>query len=176
MTDIWLAEGFGALALVCNFIAYRQNRVNHYRFISALGLTFLSTHFFLLSAMAAGIGCGLAAIRNLIALRYRPLWLVYFFVLLHLPFFIYEWWWLNHGWPIILAYVSAIIFTLGSLLLQHTHRIRQWFILAEGLGLAYALLVGSLFGSLFNISNLSSIGIKLYQDRRPKRARQSDAD
>ncbi|AWL11002.1 hypothetical protein HMF8227_00506 [Saliniradius amylolyticus] len=160
------AEAFGAVALVVNFIGYRQNEVNRYRLISALGLMCLSTHFFLLDAMAAGIGCGLASIRNIIALRFRYLWLVYFFVALNLAFFAYEWWWLDHGWPILLAYASSLVFTLGSILIQHTHRIRQWFILAEGLGLAYALVVGSIFGSIFNISNLTSISIKLWQDYR----------
>ncbi|WP_088329834.1 YgjV family protein [Lacimicrobium sp. SS2-24] len=160
-----LAESFGALALLIHFVGYRQNQVNRYRLISALGLLSLSTHFFLLGAMAAGIGCGLAALRNLIALRHRSMLLVIFFVVLHMLFFAYEWWWLNHGAEIILAYISAIIFTLGSILLQRTHSIRKWFILAEGLGLAYAVIVGSVFGSLFNISNLLSIAIKLYQDR-----------
>lgn len=159
-----LAEGFGALALVVNFIGYRQNRINHYRFISALGLMCLSTHFFLLGAMAAGIGCALASLRNIIALWHRSMNLVLAFVVIHLLFFAYEWWVMLHGWEIVLAYASAIIYTLGSILLQRTERIRQWFILAEGLGLAYALAVGSVFGSLFNISNLTSIIIKLWQD------------
>jgi hypothetical protein len=161
-----LAEGFGALALIINFVGYRQNQVNHYRFISALGLACLSTHFFLLGAMAAGIGCALASVRNIIALWHRSLMLVSVFVLIHVLFFAYEWWLLQHDWRIILAYASALIFTLGSVLLQQTHRIRQWFILAEGLGLAYAVSVGSVFGSIFNVSNLTSIGIKLWQDSR----------
>ncbi|WP_308427840.1 YgjV family protein [Lacimicrobium alkaliphilum] len=166
-----MAEAFGALALIINFIGYRQNRVNHYRLISALGLACLSTHFFLLGAMAAGVGCSLASLRNIIALWHRSLMLVVVFVVIHLLFFAYEWWVLQHDWRIILAYASAIIFVLGSILLQRTHHIRQWFILAEGLGLAYAVSVGSVFGSIFNISNLTSISIKLYQDRANDKSR-----
>ena len=64
-----IAESFGALAVLLNFIGYRQNKINHYRFISALALMSVSTHFFLLGAMAAGIGCLLASIRNLIAMH-----------------------------------------------------------------------------------------------------------
>ncbi len=42
--------------------------------------------------------------------------------------------------------------------------IRQWFILAEILGLTYSIMVGSIFGTIFNITNLLSIFYTLYQD------------
>lgn len=161
-----IAEGFGALAVVLNFIGYRQNHVNQYRAISAVALFSVSIHFFMLGAMAAGIGCMLASVRNVVALRYRSNLILYFFVAANLGFFAYEWFVLNHDWKIIVAYASALIFTVGSIVLQDATRIRQWFILAELLGLAYALMVGSIFGSIFNISNLTSIFTKLYQEKR----------
>ncbi|WP_051275601.1 YgjV family protein [Aestuariibacter salexigens] len=161
----FIAEAFGALAVVLNFIGYRQNDVNRYRFISALALASVSTHFFLLGAMAAGIGCLLASVRNIIAMRYRSYGVLWFFVAANLAFLAYEWFALQHGWLILVAYASSLIFTVGSIVLQDATRIRQWFIVAEVLGLIYAVMVGSIFGSVFNISNLASIVIKLRQDR-----------
>lgn len=160
------AEIFGAIAVVLNFIGYRQNDINRYRFISALALASVSAHFFLLGAMAAGIGCLLACIRNIIAMRYRSNYVLYLFVVLNVGFFCYEYFWLDHGHMIIVAYVSSLIFTVGSIVLQDANLIRRWFVLAEILGLAYAISVGSIFGSVFNVSNLFSISLKMWQERR----------
>ena len=162
MTD-WVAEAFGAVALVFNFIGYRQNDANHYRALSAIALLSVSIHFFMLDAMAAGIGCLMASVRNVIALKYRNPVILYFFVGLNIAFLLMEWFVLEHGPLIFVAYASSLIFTIGSIVLQDATKIRRWFVLAELLGLAYAVLVGSIFGTLFNISNLTSIFVKMYQ-------------
>lgn len=162
----YLAEGFGALAVILNFIGYRQNQVDRYLIISACALFSVSIHFFMLDAMAAGVGCMLASIRNLVALRTRSHRVVAFFVGANLAFFAYEWFVLEHGWLIIVAYTSSLIFTVGSIVLRDAMRIRQWFLIAESLGLVYSVLVGSIFGTVFNISNLFSIITKLVQERR----------
>jgi hypothetical protein len=82
----------------------------------------------------------------------------------NLGFFFFELFWLDHSWTIIIAYASSLIFTVGSISLTSAKRIRQWFILAEVLGLIYAIMVGSIFGTIFNITNLLSIFYTLYQD------------
>ena len=164
------AESLGALAVVINFIGYRQNDINRYRVISALALLSVGIHFFLLGAMAAGIGCFLACARNIVSLRYQNGFVVGLFVAINFGFLAYEWFLLNHHWNIFIAYASSIIFTIGTFVLKDITRIRQWFILAEVLGLIYSLLVGSIFGSVFNISNLISIFVKLLQDNRHKKS------
>lgn len=163
-----LAESLGFVAIVINVIAYRQEDANQYRWISAVALGFLSAHFFMIDAMAAGIACGLSVVRNLVAMRSQAAWIALLFVLLNLGFLAYEWFWLNHAWVIFIAYVSSIVFTIGSVVLTCATRIRQWFLLAEGLGLLYSILVGSVSGTLFNSANLASIGLKLLQERRIK--------
>ena len=42
-----VAEGFGAIAVVLNFIGYRQTNVDKYLLISAFALSALSVHFFM---------------------------------------------------------------------------------------------------------------------------------
>jgi hypothetical protein len=158
----------GALALIANFIGYRQDTVNRYRLVSAVALAFLSWHFFLLGAMAAGISLALGAIRNIIAMKYRQRWILYGFVALNVFFCLFEWFWLGNSALLFISYASALIFTVGSIALESASAIRRWFVLAEGLGLLYAILVGSIFGVLFNISNLTSIFIKLYSEKRNK--------
>ena len=168
------AESIGALAVILNAIGYRQNDVNAYRLWVALALAAISTHFFLLGAMAAGIGCALACVRNIIAMRTQHWLVAAVFVTGNLGFLGWEFFILEHSALVFIAYASSIIFTLGTVLLNDATRIRQWFILAEGLGLIYALSVGSIFGSVFNIVNLSSIGIKLWQDKKMAEPQRED--
>jgi len=152
-----IAEAFGALAVVLNFLGYRQNNVDRYLFISAFALLFLSAHFFMLDAMAAGVGTLLAGLRNFIAMKNRSKPVLFFFIGANVFFLLYEWFVLNHDWNIFIAYASSLIFTVGSVVLRDVHVIRRTFLVAESLGLIYAVSVGSIFGTVFNISNLISI-------------------
>lgn len=164
-----LAEAIGAVAVVLNFIGYRQQDVNRYRFLSGLALAAVSTHFFLLgNAEAAGIGCALASVRNLVAMKYRGKRILAFFLGANIGFFFYEWFYLDSTWIITIAYTSSLIFTVGSIMLSSAARMRQWFVLAELLGLTFAILVGSIFGTIFNITNLLSISMIMISDHKKK--------
>jgi hypothetical protein len=163
--QIVIAEVFGAIAVVVNFIGYRQQDINRYRLISAVALAAVSTHFFMLGALAAGIGTALASVRNLIAIYYRGNAILALFVVLNIAFFTYEWGYLDSPWFIIIAYSSSMIFTVGSIIFTRAAQVRQWFILAELLGLVYSIIVGSIFGTIFNISNICSIVYILVRDR-----------
>ncbi|WP_395341448.1 YgjV family protein [Ningiella sp. W23] len=165
---IIVAELFGAIAVVFNFIGYRQQDINRYRLISAIALAAVSTHFFMLGALAAGIGTALASVRNVIAMYYRGNAILALFVVLNIAFFAFEWGYLDSPWIIIIAYSSSLIFTVGTIVFTEAAQVRRWFILAEALGLIYAVLVGSIFGTIFNITNLSSIFYVLYKERRGK--------
>ncbi|WP_417665165.1 YgjV family protein [Pseudidiomarina sp.] len=166
---ISVAETFGLLALIANFIAYRQTTANRYRIVSACALGALSVHFFMLGAVAGGVVTAMAVVRNMIALRWRGPIVLWGFVAINFIFF--GWELSNHEplIPLLLAYISSIIFTVGSIVLNDPTRIRRWFLLAELLGLAYAIVVGSVSGTVFNIVNLTSIILKLLQDRRSER-------
>ncbi len=157
----FVAEAFGAVAVVLNFIGYRQFNVDKYLLISAFALAALSVHFFMLDAMAAGIGTLLASARNLIAIKHRSRIILFFFIAINMGFLAYEWFVLQHDWIIFVAYTSSLIFTIGSLVIRDTHTIRKVFLVAETLGLIYAISVGSIFGTVFNVSNLISIVSKL---------------
>ena len=156
-----VAEAFGAIAVVLNFIGYRQTSVDKYLLISAFALAALSAHFFMLDAMAAGVGTLLASVRNFIAIKHRSNVILFLFIAINMGFLAYEWFVLNHNWIIFVAYTSSLIFTVGSLVIRNTHTIRKVFLVAETLGLIYAISVGSIFGTVFNVSNLVSIVSKL---------------
>ncbi|MEM0910279.1 MAG: YgjV family protein [Pseudomonadota bacterium] len=168
-----IAEVFGAVAVVINFIGYRQRDVNRYRLISALALASVSVHFFLLEALAATVACVLACVRNLIAIYYRGNSVLFIFVALNVVFFAYEWWIIDSPWIILIAYASSLIFTVGSIVFTSADQVRRWFIFAEILGLVYAIMVGSIFGTIFNISNLVSILWVLIRDKKQARLNQS---
>jgi len=167
--EIWV-HLLGALALITNFIAYRQLTVNRYRVVSAVALAFLSVHFFLLGAMAAGIGLAIGSVRNIVALRYRQPSILMLFLVVNVAFLLWEWLILQNPPILFIAYASSLIFTVGSIVLTSAVSIRRWFILAELLGLVYAALVMSPFGVLFNISNLTSIFLQLRKDKMMKKA------
>jgi hypothetical protein len=168
-----LAESFGVIALVVNFIAYRQPSANSYRLISAIALGCLSIHFFMIGAMAGSIVTGIAFFRNLIAIRWQGPWVLWSFVAINIAFLIYELLAPQVGsavyWALALAYSSSLIFTIGSIKLNEPNLIRRWFLLAELLGLMYSVLVGSVSGTVFNIVNLTSILLKLLQDKWAQR-------
>ncbi|EGN75738.1 Bacterial inner membrane protein [Idiomarina sp. A28L] len=157
---------FGALALIINFIGYRQETVNGYRLISAFALACLSIHFFMLGASAAGIGLAIGAVRNIVAIRYQSISVLLVFVLLNIVFCLWEWFVLQNSVVLFIAYTASLIFTVGSIILKSAHAIRRWFILAESLMLIYSILVLSPFGVLFNVSNLISIFLKLRSEKR----------
>lgn len=170
---ISVAELFGLVALVANFIAYRQGTANRYRIVSAIALGALSVHFFMLDAIAGSVVTAIAVVRNIIALRWRGPWVLWSFVAINIGFFIWE---LTGDFDLLtllMAYGSSIIFTVGAIVLEDPVKIRRWFLLAEVLGLAYAIMVGSVSGTVFNIVNLTSIILKLLQDQRASRLSES---
>lgn len=165
-----IAEVFGVIALVANFIAYRQGTANRYRIVSAIALGSLSIHFAMLGAAAGAIVTGIAVLRNLIALRWRGKLVLWGFISINLGFFFWELTGDTPLLPLLMAYTSSIIFTAGAIVLNDPVLIRRWFLLAEILGLAYAILVGSVSGTVFNIVNLTSIILKMLQDKLAARA------
>ncbi|CUS49073.1 MAG: Bacterial inner membrane protein [Idiomarinaceae bacterium HL-53] len=163
--DVWVYL-LGAGALIVNFIAYRAETANNYRIISALALGLLSAHFFMQGALAGGIGLAIGSIRNIVSLRYTQTPVLVGFVFINVAFCIWEWLVLESPAILFIAYASALVFTVGTIVLKSAEAIRKWFIVAELLGLIYAALVGSVFGVLFNISNLTSIVVKLVQESK----------
>lgn len=163
-----IAETVAAIGVIINVISYFQNDINRFRLISAIALAFLSVHFYLIDAMAAAVVLGLSCVRNLLAMRWQNMLMVMFFVTVSIAFFLYEWFWLNNGWHILIVYLSSLIFIVGVILIQDTQVIRRWFILAEFMGLCYAVIVGSIFGGVFNFANIVSILVKQFQERRLK--------
>lgn len=159
------AESFAILAMLINFISYRQNDINQYRLLSDLAMVCLGTHFLLLEALAAAIGCYLAFARNIISILSQHKAIVIFFVMLNVLFLLFEWFVLNNGPIILFAYSASIIFTLGTFLLSSATNIRKYFLVAEVLNITYAILVGSIMGTVGIAINIASILIKLIQQQ-----------
>ncbi len=156
----WLiTELFAAFALLANIVAYRQQQVKQYRIYSGFAMLLLAIHFFRLEAYAASVGCSLAVVRNVVSLKYNDWFTTGIFVAINLFGLGVEWFYLHHGSEIFIAYSASLIFTVGTLRLQNLVDIRRWFTLAEGLNLAYALVVGSVFGSIYSVFNLGVLAV-----------------
>lgn len=156
-----IAELIGAGALAFNIVAYRQNDMARYLIFSGCSMACLSVHFYLLEAFAAAIGCALAALRNAVALKSRASWVVVLFVSLNMSAMLIEYFVLKHGALLFLAYTSGFIFTVGSIVITQVEVMRRWFLVAEALGCLYAIIVGSIFGTIFNLVNITNIVSKM---------------
>ena len=155
LESAWLiTELFAACALLANIVAYRQQQVRGYRIYSGCAMLLLAIHFLRLEAYAAAIGCSLAVVRNVVSLKYNDWLTTGIFVVINLVGLGIEWFYLHHGPEIFIAYTASLIFTVGTLRLENLVDIRRWFTLAEGLNLVYALVVGSVFGSIYSVFNL----------------------
>lgn len=163
-----ITELFAFCALLANILAYRQHSVRAYRILSGLAMLLLAIHFIRLEAYAAGIGCSLAVLRNLVSLRFNDWFTTSLFVACNILALCVEWFYFQHGPELFIAYSASIIFTVGTLKLKNTVDMKRWFTLAEALNLWYAVWVGSVFGAIycsFNLIVLSAFWIKRYRTR-----------
>src|SRR5690554_2727558 len=116
--DYWIYIT-GGLAVLTNFIAYRAGTVNKYRVTAALALALLSLHFYLQGALAGAVGIGIGTLRNLVAVRYTNKVILTLFVGATLGFCLWEWLVLNNPASLFIAYASALIFTVGAIVLTN---------------------------------------------------------
>lgn len=158
-STLLITELFAAAALLANMFAYRQNAIKKYRVFSGIAMLFLCIHFFRLDAYAASVGTGLAVVRNVVSLKYNDWFTTGIFVALNFLGVGIEWFVLGHGAELFIAYTASLIFTIGTLRLTSVVEIRRWFTLAEGLNLWYAIIVGSVFGSIYSVFNLIVLGV-----------------
>lgn len=124
-------------------------------------LSVFSVYFFMLDVMVVGIGILFVSVCNFIVIKYRSNVILFFFVVVNLGFFVYEWFVLEYSWIIFIVYVFLFIFIVGFLVICNMYIIRKVFFVVEILGLLYVIFVGSIFGMVFNVSNLISILSKL---------------
>lgn len=162
----YVAESFALLAMLVNFVGYRQKDMNRYRLISGVAMVCLGTHFLLLDALAAAIGCYLAFFRNLVSMVSQRGFIVLLFVACNLVFLLIELFILRHGLLILLAYSASIIFTLGTFVLSSTQQMRRYFLVAETFNIIYAVSVGSVMGTVGILLNIISITTKMWQERK----------
>lgn len=154
-----ITELFAACALLVNLFAYKQKGVRKYRIYSGVAMLLLAIHFFRLDAYAAAVGCSLAVLRNIVSLKFNGWGITIVFVLFNIVGLSFEYLYLQHGAEVFVAYSASIIFTVGTLRLQDVVELRKWFTLAEALNLVYATIVGSIFGSVYSLLNLSILCI-----------------
>ncbi|MBE1298750.1 MAG: YgjV family protein [Alteromonadaceae bacterium] len=166
----YFAESFAVFAMLINFVGYRQKDMNRYRLISGIAMLCLGTHFLLLDALAAAIGCYLAFFRNLISMVSQRGYIVLVFLALNIAFLLFELIVLQHGFLIILAYSASIIFTLGTFVLSNTQQMRRYFLVAETFNIIYAISVGSVMGTVGISLSIISITSKMWQERKHNRA------
>ena len=143
--------------------------MQHYRIFSGIAMLLLSTHYFMIGGLAAAIGCGLAVVRNIVSLRYNS-WLVTgSFVAINIILMSWQFFYLEDSYNIFLAYAASIIFTIGTLRFTCVNKMRKAFISAEALSIVYAVLVGSIFGTVYSVLNISIIIWSLWQSANAKK-------
>lgn len=83
MTAYWLA-GVGVIAFLIGITTFINRDERRFRLQLAVYSAIIGVHFFLMGAGPAGMSAGLNALRTVISLRTRSLWVMTVFILLTL--------------------------------------------------------------------------------------------
>jgi hypothetical protein len=84
MTAYWLAQGVGVIAFLIGITTFINRDERRFRLQLAVYSAVIGVHFFLMGAAPAGMSAGLNALRTVISLRTRSLWVMTVFILLTL--------------------------------------------------------------------------------------------
>ncbi|MCM0978734.1 YgjV family protein, partial [Klebsiella pneumoniae] len=84
MTAYWLAQGVGVIAFLIGITTFINRDERRFRLQLAVYSAIIGVHFFLMGAGPAGMSAGLNALRTVISLRTRSLWVMTVFILLTL--------------------------------------------------------------------------------------------
>ncbi|WP_313107063.1 YgjV family protein [Pseudescherichia vulneris] len=82
MTAYWLAQGVGVIAFVVGITTFINRDERRFKKQLSLYSAIIGVHFFLMGAFPAGSSALLNAIRTLITLRTRSLWVMALFIVL----------------------------------------------------------------------------------------------
>ena len=84
MTAYWVAQGVGVIAFFIGITTFVHRDENRFKRQLALYSGIIGLHFILMGAIPAGMSAGLNAVRTLISLRTRSLWVMTIFIVLTL--------------------------------------------------------------------------------------------
>ena len=86
MTAYWLAQGIGVIAFLIGITTFINRNERRFKLQLSIYSAVIGLHFFLMGAYPAGASAELNAIRTLITLRTRSLWVMGVFIVLTLVF------------------------------------------------------------------------------------------
>ncbi|ELY3466136.1 YgjV family protein [Cronobacter universalis] len=84
MTAYWLAQGVGVIAFLIGITTFFNRDERRFKLQLALYSAVIGGHFFLMGATPAGMSAELNALRTVISLRTRSLWIMTLFIVLTL--------------------------------------------------------------------------------------------
>lgn len=84
MTAYWLAQGVGVIAFLIGITTFFNRDERRFKLQLALYSAVIGGHFFLMGATPAGMSAELNALRTVISLRTRSLWVMTLFIVLTL--------------------------------------------------------------------------------------------
>ncbi|XXD08025.1 YgjV family protein [Klebsiella sp. R445] len=84
MTAYWVAQGVGVIAFFIGITTFVHRDEGRFKRQLALYSGIIGLHFILMGAIPAGMSAGLNAVRTLISLRTRSLWVMTIFIVLTL--------------------------------------------------------------------------------------------
>ncbi|EKM0527206.1 YgjV family protein [Cronobacter turicensis] len=84
MTAYWLAQGVGVIAFLIGITTFFNRDERRFKLQLALYSAVIGAHFFLMGATPAGMSAELNALRTVISLRTRSLWIMTLFIVLTL--------------------------------------------------------------------------------------------
>lgn len=159
------AQVLGYLAFVFGVGCFLQTDDRRFKQFMAVECLCYVLHFWLLGQPTAVASSLVSLARSVVAMRSRSRWLVLLFVGASLGLGA----WLYQGWASLLPILASCLGTTALFLLQGL-RMRLLMMVGTGLWIANNLIVGSIGGSLLELTVAATNGLTIWRLWRAQRA------
>lgn len=156
MTAYWLAQGVGVLAFLIGITTFINRDERRFKMQLALYSAIIGGHFFLMGAIPAGMSAELNALRTLISMRTRSLWVMALFLFLTLTLGLVK---LHH--PVELLPIVGTVASTWALFRCKGFTIRCVMWCSTACWVTHNLWLGSIGGTLIEGSFLVMNGVNI---------------
>lgn len=161
MSAYWLAQGVGVIAFLIGITVFFNRDERRFKLQLALYSAIIGGHFFLMGATPAGISAELNALRTVISLRTRNLWVMTIFIVLTLSLGLVK---LHH--PVELLPIAGTVASTWALFRSRGLPMRCIMWCSTACWVTHNFWIGSIGGTLIEGSFLIINGLNIIRFRR----------
>jgi len=161
MSAYWLAQGVGVLAFLIGITTFINRDEKRFKLQLSLYSAIIGVHFFLMGALPAGMSAELNAVRTIISMYTRKLWVMGVFIALTLFFGLVK---LHH--PVELLPIVGTVASTWALFRYQGLKVRCIMWCSTACWVTHNLWLGSIGGTLIEGSFLIMNALNIIRFRR----------